>query len=95
MPELAWDELLHQEEAEELQTGCIVRKKLLSPRLSHLSECSNASRERGVGVQCFFAVLCNKRGSFSVVLGKGTCCSVWQHPRALQRDMYHIPDVEI
>lgn len=34
MPDLAWDELLQQEEAEELQAGCIVRKKLFSKAVS-------------------------------------------------------------
>lgn len=36
MPDLAWDELLQQEEAEELQAGCIVRKNFF-PRLSRLA----------------------------------------------------------
>lgn len=95
MTDLAWDERLHQEEAEELQAGCVVRKKTSFQGCLIWPECHSTSRERAEGVQCLFAVPCNKRGSFPVVLCMGTCCSMWQHPRVLQTDMYHVPGVEI
>lgn len=95
MTDLAWDERLHQEEAEELQAGCVVRKKLPFKAVSFGLNVT-PPLERGQRVcSAFFAVPCNKRGSFPVVLCMGTCCSVWQHPRVLQTDMYHVPGVEI
>lgn len=92
MPDLAWDELLQQEEAEELQAGCIVRKKLFSKAVSFgLSVPLPLETGQGCAVPFCCAMQQERLFPYCFVL----CCSVWQHPRVLQRDMYHVSEVEI